>query len=183
MKVIETPIGGILRIKPDVYGDERGFFLESFHAKKFAALGIPQLFVQDNHSRSARGVLRGLHFQKRHPQGKLVRVLSGSLFDVAVDLRPGSPTFGHWFGLTLSASDPEFLYLPEGMAHGFLALEDRTELFYKCTDFYDAADEGGLRWDDPSVGIAWPETPSVLSPKDAAFPTLAKILPGDLPRL
>ncbi|AFS52960.1 MULTISPECIES: dTDP-4-dehydrorhamnose 3,5-epimerase [Leptospirillum] len=183
MKVIETPIRGLLRIRPDVHGDERGFFLESFHAKKFAALGIPHLFVQDNHSRSARGVLRGLHFQKRHPQGKLVRVLSGSLFDVAVDLRHGSPTFGHWFGLTLSAGDPEFLYLPEGMAHGFLALEDRTELFYKCTDFYDPADEGGLRWNDPAIGIAWPETPAVLSPKDAAFPVLAKILPEDLPRV
>lgn len=183
MKVIETPIGGVLRIVPDVYGDERGFFLESFHAKKFAALGIPHLFVQDNHSRSARGVLRGLHFQKRHPQGKLVRVLSGSLFDVAVDVRPGSPTFGQWFGLVLSAREPEFLYLPEGMAHGFLALEDRTELFYKCTDFYDAADEGGIHWDDPAIGIAWPATPSTLSPKDAAFPRLSELSPGDLPRL
>ncbi len=183
MKVIETPIGGVLRIVPDVYGDERGFFLESFHAKKFAALGIPHLFVQDNHSRSAMGVLRGLHFQKRHPQGKLVRVLSGSLFDVAVDVRSGSPTFGRWFGMTLSANEPEFLYLPEGMAHGFLALEDRTELFYKCTDFYDAADEGGVRWDDPAIGIAWPAAPAVLSPKDAAYPLLSEISPEDLPRL
>ncbi|MCL4460302.1 MAG: dTDP-4-dehydrorhamnose 3,5-epimerase [Nitrospirae bacterium] len=183
MKVFETPIAGLLRIRPEVHGDDRGFFLESFHAKKFAALGIPHLFVQDNHSRSARGVLRGLHFQKRHPQGKLVRVLSGSLFDVAVDVRSGSPTFGRWFGMTLSANEPEFLYLPEGMAHGFLALEDRTELFYKCTDFYDAADEGGVRWDDPAIGIAWPAAPAVLSPKDAAYPLLSEISPEDLPRL
>jgi dTDP-4-dehydrorhamnose 3,5-epimerase len=183
LKVFETPIAGLLRIRPEVHGDDRGFFLESFHAKKFAALGIPHLFVQDNHSRSARGVLRGLHFQKRHPQGKLVRVLSGSLFDVAVDVRSGSPTFGRWFGMTLSANEPEFLYLPEGMAHGFLALEDRTELFYKCTDFYDAADEGGVRWDDPAIGIAWPAAPAVLSPKDAAYPLLSEISPEDLPRL
>ncbi|MHB1927215.1 MAG: dTDP-4-dehydrorhamnose 3,5-epimerase [Leptospirillum sp.] len=181
MKVMGTPIGGILRIRPDVYGDERGFFLESFHAKKFAALGIPQLFVQDNHSRSAKGVLRGLHFQKRHPQGKLIRVLSGSLFDVAVDIRRGSPTFGQWFGLVLTARDPEFLYVPEGMAHGFLALEEGTELFYKCTDFYDSTDEGGIRWDDPGIGIAWPETPGVISPKDAVFPFLSALAPEDLP--
>lgn len=181
MKVTETPIGGILRIRPDVHGDERGFFLESFHAKKFAALGIPQLFVQDNHSRSAKGVLRGLHFQKRHPQGKLIRVLSGSLFDVAVDIRRGSPTFGQWFGLVLTARDPEFLYVPEGMAHGFLALEEGTELFYKCTDFYDSTDEGGIRWDDPGIGIAWPEPPKVISPKDAVFPFLSAIAPEDLP--
>lgn len=181
MKVVDTPIRGILRIRPDVHGDERGFFLESFHAKKFAALGIPQLFVQDNHSRSAKGVLRGLHFQKRHPQGKLIRVLSGSLFDVAVDIRRASPTFGQWFGLVLTARDPEFLYVPEGMAHGFLALEEGTELFYKCTDFYDSTDEGGIRWDDPGIGIAWPEPPKVISPKDAVFPFLSELAPEDLP--
>jgi dTDP-4-dehydrorhamnose 3,5-epimerase len=181
VKVVDTPIRGILRIRPDVHGDERGFFLEGFHAKKFAALGIPQLFVQDNHSRSAKGVLRGLHFQKRHPQGKLIRVLSGSLFDVAVDIRRASPTFGQWFGLVLTARDPEFLYVPEGMAHGFLALEEGTELFYKCTDFYDSTDEGGIRWDDPGIGIAWPEPPKVISPKDAVFPFLSELAPEDLP--
>ena len=175
MRAIVTPIPGVLRIVPEIHGDARGYFMETYHAEKFARLGIDRVFVQDNHSRSGKGVLRGLHFQKRHPQAKLVRVLSGSAFDVAVDLRPGSPAFGKWYGQVLNASSPEFLYIPEGFAHGFLALEEDTELLYKCSDFYDPADEGGLAWNDPDVGIEWPAETPVLSKKDRAFPTLRDI--------
>lgn len=181
MKVLETTLPGVVRIQPDLHRDARGFFLESFHAKKFAMKGIPQLYVQDNHSRSAKGVLRGLHFQKRHPQGKLVRVLAGSIFDVAVDIRSGSPTFGRWYGQILNSSEPEFLYIPEGFAHGFLSLEDGTEIFYKCTDFYDGADEGGILWNDPGIAISWPGVPETLSPKDAAFPLLRDFPKEELP--
>lgn len=181
MKVLETTIPGVIRIQPDLHRDGRGFFMESFHAKKFALQGVPHLYVQDNHSRSSKGVLRGLHFQKRHPQGKLIRVLAGALFDVAVDIRRGSPTFGKWYGQILTASEPEFLFVPQGFAHGFLSLEDGTELFYKCTDFYDGADEGGILWNDPDIAIAWPGVPENLSPKDATFPHLADFPESDLP--
>ncbi len=181
MKVLETTLPGVLRILPDLHRDGRGFFLESFHAKKFAMLGIPQFYVQDNHSRSAKGVIRGLHFQKRHAQGKLVRVLSGSIFDVAVDIRLGSPTFGRWYGQILNSLEPEFLFIPEGFAHGFLSLEEGTEMFYKCTDFYDGSDEGGILWSDPDIAIAWPELPETISPKDEVLPLLKDFPKSDLP--
>lgn len=173
MRAIQTPLTGVIRIVPDIHRDSRGYFMETYHAKKFAQLGIDRVFVQDNHSRSGKGVLRGLHFQKTHPQAKLVRVLSGSAFDVAVDLRLKSPTFGKWYGQVLKASAPEFLYIPEGFAHGFLALEEGTELLYKCSDYYDPADEGGLAWNDPDVGIEWPDATPILSQKDSSFPGLA----------
>ncbi len=175
MRAIVTPIPGVLRIVPEIHGDARGYFMETYHAEKFARLGIDRAFVQDNQSRSAKGVLRGLHFQRTRPQAKLVRVLSGSAFDVAVDLRPESPTFGKWYGQVLNASSPEFLYIPEGFAHGFLALEEDTELLYKCSDFYDPADEGGLIWNDPVVGIEWPSRSPRLSVKDASFPDLGNL--------
>lgn len=178
MKAHPTPLPGVLRIVPDLYRDMRGFFMETYHAKKFAELGIDTVFVQDNQSRSAKGVLRGLHFQKTRPQAKLVRVLSGSAFDVAVDLRPGSPTFGKWYAQVLNASEPEFLFIPEGFAHGFLSLEEGTDLLYKCSDFYDPADEGGLAWNDPAVGIVWPDVSLILSSKDTTFPTLRELF-GD----
>jgi dTDP-4-dehydrorhamnose 3,5-epimerase len=173
VRAIQTPLTGVIRIVPDIHRDSRGFFMETYHARKFAQMGIDRVFVQDNHSRSGKGVLRGLHFQKTHPQAKLVRVLSGSAFDVAVDLRPESPAFGKWYGQVLTASAPEFLYIPEGFAHGFLALEEGTELLYKCSDYYDPADEGGLAWNDPDVGIEWPDGSPILSQKDSSFPGLA----------
>jgi dTDP-4-dehydrorhamnose 3,5-epimerase len=176
VKAHPTPLAGVLRIVPELYRDARGFFMETYHAKKFAQIGIDRTFVQDNQSLSAKGVLRGLHFQKTHPQAKLVRVVSGSAFDAVVDLRPGSGSFGRWYGLVLTAASPEFLYVPEGFAHGFMALEDQTNLLYKCTDFYDPADEGGLLWNDPDVGIAWPDLSPILSLKDASFPGLREIV-------
>lgn len=176
MRTIVTPLAGVLRIVPEIHRDSRGYFMETYHAKKFAQLGIDRVFVQDNQSRSAKGVLRGLHFQRTRPQAKLVRVLSGSAFDVAVDLRPDSPTLGKWYGQVLKASAPEFLYIPEGFAHGFMALEEDTELLYKCSDFYDPADEGGLIWNDPDVGIEWPDVTPILSQKDSSFPGLDSTL-------
>jgi len=143
-------------IQPKVFGDARGFFLESWNADVFAAAGLMLDFVQDNHSRSSRGVLRGLHFQNPGPQGKLVRVVAGAVFDVIVDLRRSSPSFGQWFGLELSAANHTMLWAPPGVAHGFLTLEDGTDFLYKCTAPYDPASEHSLAWDDPMVGIAWP---------------------------
>jgi dTDP-4-dehydrorhamnose 3,5-epimerase len=167
-KISQTTIPGLLLIEPKVFGDERGFFLESWNYRTFKNLGLPHFFVQDNHSRSAKGVLRGLHFQKQQPQGKLIRVVSGSIYDVAVDLRAGSPSFGKWLGFTLDAKSKTQLFVPEGFAHGFLTLEDNTEVFYKCTDFYDPTDEVSLRWDDADLKITWPLNglAPVLSEKD-----------------
>lgn len=156
MKIIETSIEGLLILEPRVFGDERGFFLESWNRKVFADLGLDLDFVQDNHSRSARGVLRGLHFQNPNPQGKLVRVINGRAWDVAVDLRSGSPTFGKWEGLELSAENKRMFWVPPGFAHGFVALEDGTDFVYKCTGYYDPAHEHSLLWNDPAVGIEWP---------------------------
>jgi len=169
----ETGMEGLVLLEGTLFGDERGFFMETYNEKEFAELGIAATFVQDNHSRSARGVLRGLHFQKEHPQGKLVRVVRGSVYDVAVDLRRSSVTFGKWFGTVLSEANRLQLYIPEGFAHGFLTLEDGTEFLYKCTDFYHPEDEGGIRWNDPTLAIPWPlqggGVPS-LSLKDQAWP-------------
>ena len=170
MKVERTAIDGVIIIKPDMHGDARGFFVETWQRDRYADAGIAMPFVQDNHSRSSRGILRGMHFQREHPQGKLVHVSLGAIFDVVVDIRPHSPTFGQWTGVTLDAGQQHQLWIPPGMAHGFLALSDTVHLHYKCTDFYHPRDEGSLRWDDPDIGIAWPCTTPVLSAKDAAAP-------------
>ena len=183
MEIKDTPLPGVLLLVPKVHGDTRGFFLESFHAKTFARLGLPQLFVQDNHSRSARGVTRGLHYQKRHGQGKLVRVVTGSVFDVAVDLRHDSPTFGRWFGTILSEENQAMMYVPEGFAHGFQVTSESADFLYKCTDFYDPEDEAGILWNDPEVGIAWPIAEAALSKKDRLLPLLSGVARVDLPRL
>ncbi|MBR3127615.1 MAG: dTDP-4-dehydrorhamnose 3,5-epimerase [Solobacterium sp.] len=154
---IETRLPGVIEIYPTVHGDSRGYFMETYQKDLFAAAGIDKEFVQDNESMSSRGVLRGLHFQKNHPQGKLIRVTKGSVFDVAVDCRPNSPTFGKWTGVILDETKKNLFYVPEGFAHGFLVLSDYAEFVYKCTDIYDPASEGGILWNDPTIGIAWPE--------------------------
>ena len=170
MKIITTALTDLLIIEPRIFSDERGFFLESWSAQHFANAGLSVNFVQDNHSRSARGVLRGMHYQVNEPQGKLVRVVSGSAFDVAVDLRQSSSTFGKWAGVLLSAENKAMFWVPPGFAHGFLSLEDDTDFLYKCTAAYDPTDEHALLWDDPSVGIDWPLNGIVprLSSKDQA---------------
>jgi dTDP-4-dehydrorhamnose 3,5-epimerase len=179
MNFIETGLEGVLVIEPDVHRDSRGFFLESWHERKYREAGIPGTFVQDNQSRSVRGTLRGLHAQRARPQGKLVRALRGEIFDVAVDIRPGSRTFGRWVSATLSEDNFRQIFVPKGFAHGFCVLSETAEIEYKCTDFYDRADEIGLRWDDPEIGIAWPLKDPLLSPKDAALPSLSALFkPG-----
>jgi len=170
-----TPIEGLLVIEPKVFADERGFFMESFKASNFAAFGITQDFVQDNHSKSRKGVIRGLHFQRApYAQGKLVRVTRGRAWDVAVDLRKGSLTFGTWYAVELSADNHLLFWIPEGFAHGFLALEDDTELLYKCTAEYNPTSDGGVRWNDPDIGGAWPQigVSPLISSKDAVLPLL-----------
>ncbi len=156
MELIPTAIEGVVLLQPKVHGDDRGFFLESWNRRTFSALGLDLDFVQDNHSRSAKGVLRGLHYQMPNPQGKLVRVTAGRAYDVAVDIRAGSPTFGQWVGVELSAVNRTLFYLPPGVAHGFLSLEDGTDFLYKCTAFYAPADEHCILWNDPAIGIDWP---------------------------
>ncbi len=173
MKFIKTPLDGVLLVEPDVFRDARGFFLETFHARKYRDGGIACDFVQDNHSRSQRGTLRGLHAQRQHPQGKLVRAVKGEIFDVAVDIRKASPTFGKWVSAVLSAENFRQLFVPPGFAHGFCVLSDVAEVEYKCTDFYDKADEIGVLWS--SVGIDWPVKDPLLSPKDAALPPLSEV--------
>lgn len=152
-----TKIPGVVIIQPQVFGDNRGYFMESFKAPDFAAAGLPVNFVQDNESSSTKGVLRGLHFQKNHTQGKLVRVTHGEVFDVAVDVRPGSSSFGQWVGVTLSSTQKNMFYIPEGFAHGFLVLSDTAEFVYKCTNVYDPTSEGGVPWNDPTIGVEWPK--------------------------
>ena len=156
MKVVSTTLPEVKILKPPVFGDDRGFFLETWNARSFAEIGIHAEFVQDNHSRSAAGVLRGLHYQLVRPQGKLVRVVSGRAYDVAVDLRRSSPRFGRWAGVELSAESKDMLWIPPGFAHGFLALGDGTDFLYKCTDFYAPEQERSLLWNDPAIGIEWP---------------------------
>lgn len=176
LQVEKTPIEGVLIVTPAVYGDVRGYFTETYNERDYAAIGITAKFVQDNQSRSSRGVLRGLHFQKAHPQAKLVRVLEGEVFDVAVDLRPDSPTYGQWTGVVLSAENHKQFFVPQGFAHGFLVLSETATFAYKCDDFYHPEDEGGLLWNDPTVGIDWPIAPDMtllLSDKDKQQPTLA----------
>lgn len=154
---IKNEIEGLVVIKPTVFGDDRGFFMETFHKDEFAAAGITREFVQDNHSKSSKGVLRGLHFQTENTQGKLVRVIKGEVFDVAVDCRPGSETFGQWYGVTLSEENKVQFYVPEGFAHGFLVLSDEAEFVYKCTDIYNPKAEGGIPYNDETIGVQWPE--------------------------
>ncbi len=154
---IKNEIEGLVVIKPTVFGDDRGFFMETFHKDEFAQAGITREFVQDNHSKSSKGVLRGLHFQTENTQGKLVRVIKGEVFDVAVDCRPGSETFGKWYGVTLSEENKVQFYVPEGFAHGFLVLSDEAEFVYKCTDIYNPKAEGGIPYNDETIGIQWPE--------------------------
>ena len=176
MRFVECDIPGPLIIEPKVFGDDRGFFLESWNEAVFADAGLDETFVQDNHSRSSRGVLRGLHYQDPNPQGKLVRVANGRVFDVAVDIRRSSKNFGRWIGVELSAANHRMLWVPPGFAHGFLTLEDQTDFLYKCTDFYQPAAEHCIRWDDPEVAIDWPLeglTPE-LSAKDQAGKLLAE---------
>ena len=177
MNIIETALPGVLIIEPRVFGDARGFFMETWNAAGFAAAGLDLTFVQDNHSRSQRGVLRGLHFQNPGPRGKLVRVTNGAVFDVAVDLRASSPNFGRWVGVELSADNKRMFWVPEGFAHGFLTLEDDTDFLYKCTAPYAPANEFTLAWDDPAVGIEWPVTglDPIISEKDARGLALADV--------
>jgi len=177
-KFIKTPIEGLFIIETKVFQDDRGFFVESYNLNEFASNRLPETFVQDNHSHSKKGVLRGLHFQQNHPQGKLVRVIRGKVFDVAVDLRKDSPTFGKWFGIELSEENHLQFYIPSGFAHGFLALEDVTDFLYKCTDFYYPDDELGIIWDDPTINICWPIDnieSMVISEKDRKLPTFEKV--------
>jgi dTDP-4-dehydrorhamnose 3,5-epimerase len=181
--VTQTPLEGVLVLEPKVFGDARGFFFESFNARDFEqATGFKGIFVQDNHSKSAKGVLRGLHYQTQHAQGKLVRVVQGAVFDVAVDIRQGSPTFGKWFGLELSAENKKQLWIPAGLAHGFLVTSDSAEFLYKTTDYYHPEFERSLLWSDPAIGIDWPlhvldEAP-LLAGKDAQARTLKECILG-----
>ena len=172
IKVTKCDIEGLYVIEPTVFGDSRGYFMETYNQNDFHEAGLDMVFVQDNQSMSTKGVLRGLHFQKQFPQGKLVRAVRGRVFDVAVDMRQNSPTFGKWFGVELSAENKKQFYISEGFAHGFYVLSDEAEFVYKCTDFYRPGDEGGVLWNDPDIGIDWPipegETP-LLSDKDTKW--------------
>ncbi|MDC0494535.1 dTDP-4-dehydrorhamnose 3,5-epimerase [bacterium] len=176
MNILQTSLRDCVIIEPKVFGDERGFFLETFQARRYADIaGIDLPFVQDNHSRSSKGVLRGLHFQKTKPQGKLVRVVSGEVYDVAVDIREGSETFGRWHGVILSAQNKRQFWVPPGFAHGFVVLSEMADFEYKCTDYYDPSDEGSIFWKDPDLNIDWPIENPVVSEKDAGAKKLADI--------
>jgi len=179
---IETSLPGICLLQPKVFADPRGFFLETYHREKFAALGITAAFVQDNHSRSTRGVLRGLHYQLRHPQAKLCRVIEGQVLDVAVDIRRGSPTFGKSASAVLSAQNHTQIFIPAGFAHGFVVLSETVQFLYKCSDFYDPSDEHGILWNDPALSIPWGVTDPILSDRDRKNLPLAQVPPELLPR-
>jgi dTDP-4-dehydrorhamnose 3,5-epimerase len=181
MNLIATGLPGVLLLEPTVFGDARGFFMETWQAARYHDLGMPKSFVQDNHSRSRRGVLRGLHYQLTQPQGKLVWVTRGAVFDVAVDVRRGSPNFGRWYGCVLDDVDHRQLYIPPGFAHGFCVLSDEADFFYKCTDYYHPASERGIAWDDPAIGIEWPLHDVALSAKDQVNPRLAEQAIENLP--
>jgi dTDP-4-dehydrorhamnose 3,5-epimerase len=175
VKVVSQPFDGVIVLEPRVFGDDRGFFLESFELDRYRALGITEDFVQDNHSRSVRGVLRGMHFTRRKPQAQLLTVLRGKIFDVVVDIRRYSPTFGKWFGTELGDDGPRQLYMAHGFAHGFCVLSDVADLHYKVTQKYDPTDDGGLRWDDPDVAIRWPSNDFVVSSRDQRHKSLKDI--------
>lgn len=172
LKIIPTSLPGVVLLEPTLYADDRGWFMETYNQVRFREAGIETPFAQDNHSRSRRGVLRGLHYQEPNPQGKLVRCTSGSLFDVAVDIRRGSPHFGKWFGAELSEANRLMLWVPPGFAHGFCATSDQADLIYKCTALYDAQGDRSIAWNDPDIGIDWPVTAPLLSPKDSKAPRL-----------
>jgi dTDP-4-dehydrorhamnose 3,5-epimerase len=176
MQIISTAIPEVIVFEPQVFTDSRGYFLETYQEQKYKDAGIPKSFVQDNQSFSIGKVLRGLHFQLQHPQGKLVRVTKGEVFDVAIDLRRQSPTFGQWHGEVLSAENRRQMYIPENFAHGFCVLSDSAEFLYKCTDYYHPGDEVGLIWNDAEIGVRWPISDPVLSEKDAKLPTLAAVM-------
>lgn len=175
LKCTEKSIPGVLLIEPMVFEDDRGFFLETYHEKKYPEAGIDKPFVQDNHSHSCRGTLRGLHYQLKHPQGKLVYVIRGEVFDVAVDIRRGSSTFGQWTGTILSEKNKHQLFIPEGFAHGLCVISETADVLYKCTDLYAPGDEYGILWSDPVIGIDWPVENPVLSEKDAESPRLMDV--------
>lgn len=173
MRTHQTALEGVRIVESAVFRDDRGFFLETFHQKRFADADLPTQFVQDNRSRSMHSVLRGLHYQLRAPQGKLVSVVTGAIFDVAVDIRLDSPQFGRWVGVVLSADDPRSLWIPPGYAHGFCVLSELADVTYKCTALYDPSDERGIAWNDAAIGIEWPITTPLLSERDAKLPTLS----------
>lgn len=181
MKVVETSLPGCVVVEPAVFGDDRGFFFETWNADRYGQQGLPTKFVQSNVSSSSRGVLRGLHYQWPNPQGKLVSVLEGEVYDVAVDIRRGSPTFGQWAAVILSAENKRQFWIPEGFAHGFAVLSERAIFSYLCTAQYDKAADAGVRWNDPAIGIDWPVSAPLLSAKDEAAPLLADIAPERLP--
>ena len=183
MKIVETKLSGLKIIEPSVFGDQRGFFFESFKAKSYKEIGIELPFVQDNISRSSVGVLRGLHYQLTHPQGKLVTVITGEVFDVAVDVRTGSPTFGQWIGVILNDQNHKQLYIPPGFAHGFCVLSEHADFHYKCTDYYHPEDEQGIIWNDKNININWPiKSEPILSNKDAKYKILSDIPIDSLPQ-
>jgi dTDP-4-dehydrorhamnose 3,5-epimerase len=176
MKFLPTALPEVVLVEPDVYRDDRGFFLETYQKVKYGRAGLPEEFVQDNHSFSVHGTLRGLHAQLRRPQGKLIRALAGEILDVAVDIRPDSPTFGRWVGEVLSGENHRQLYVPPGFAHGFCVMSESAHVLYKCTTLYDKEDEIAILWSDPGIGISWPTETPRLSPRDLGAPTLAEIL-------
>ncbi len=182
MKVIEIPLPGVIVLEPKLHGDSRGFFLETYREDTLKQAGISERFIQDNHSRSTRGVLRGLHYQLTQPQGKLVRVARGAVFDVTVDVRRGSPTFGQWYGAILDEESMRMIYIPPGFAHGFVVLSDIADFIYKCTDYYHPQSEQGILWNDPAIGIEWPITDVRLSEKDSNNSTLQDQLVELLPK-
>jgi dTDP-4-dehydrorhamnose 3,5-epimerase len=182
MQRIETSLPGVFELRPQIFRDQRGFFLETYHQARYVELGIQDQFVQDNHSCSIKGTLRGLHYQLKHPQAKLCRIITGEALDVAVDIRAGSPHFAKWTSVLLSAKEQNQIYIPAGFAHGFLALTDSVQFLYKCSDFYDPRDERGILWRDPNIGITWGVTNPIVSEKDAQYPTLAQVPVEALPR-
>ncbi len=179
---IETDLPGVYELRARVFRDPRGFFMETYHREKFKSLGIHDTFVQDNHSSSSKGTLRGLHYQLRHPQAKLCRVIEGEAYDVALDIRVGSPTFGKWTGVLLSAEEQNLIYVPAGFAHGFVALSKTVQFLYKCSDFYDSTDERGILWNDPALAISWGVSEPLISEKDARNLPLHSVALEDLPR-
>jgi dTDP-4-dehydrorhamnose 3,5-epimerase len=181
MQRVETPLPGVFELRPVIHRDSRGFFIETYHQGQFADLGIANTFVQDNHSRSSKGTLRGLHYQLRRPQAKLCRVVEGEALDVAVDIRVGSPHFGKWTSVLLSAEQQNQIYVPIGFAHGFLAVSGTVQFLYKCSDFYNPADEHGIAWNDPDLRIRWDSTAPIISARDAQYPTLAQVSSEFLP--
>lgn len=182
MRVEQLDLPGVLLISTEVWADARGAFTELHEASRYEQIGVPNRFVQDNHSRSVRGVLRGLHFQLRHPQGKLLSVVRGAIYDVVADVAPDSPTFGRWLAVRLAEGEGKQLWVPAGYAHGFCVESEVADVLYKCTDVYHPEDSFGVRWDDPRLSVRWPTSQPVLSPRDAALPLLGAMQPSELPR-